>query len=80
MSNWSPYEVLPEVLVEDEKRKDQQIVEMRDRIQRLESQLLSTRQPQGLSGISIGGFELTTNVLMFGAIIGLVVYVLTSKK
>jgi len=82
MSGWSPHTILPEVLyADDEKReqdKDRQIIEMKDRIRRLEDQI-AARPQQGLGGISIGGFELTTNVLMFSAIIGLVVYILADR-
>jgi len=82
MPAWEPHTILPEVLYENESQrdheKDRQIIEMRDRIQRLENQLMQ-RQP-GLSGLSIGGFELTPNVMMFGAIIGLVVYAIMCDR
>lgn len=79
MSSWAPYETLPEFLSQNEmandQAKDRQIVELKDRVRRLEDQLLTSRP--ALSGIQIAGFELTPTVIFFGLVIGLTVYTLT---
>jgi len=46
MSSWTPYETLPEFLSQNEmandQAKDRQIVELKDRVRRLEDQLLTS--------------------------------------
>jgi len=81
MSSWPMEHLLPEIFareeMEERESSDRKMKEMRDRIDLLESKL--TRQ-QLAGPIGMYGLEMTPNVIMFGLVVGLVVYLLATAK
>lgn len=81
-SLWPYHALLPDVLVEEtdeeERKKARELAALDDRLCRLEGDAKSTTQ-LGQTPSLFSGFELNTTTIMFGVIVGLVVYVLVSS-
>lgn len=76
---WPYHALLPEMLVEEEHdeevKKAKELQALNDRLRQLENDIV--RKPQ-LGNVPL--FELNTSTIMFGVVVGLVVYILMSNS
>lgn len=80
-ASWPYHTLLPEVLIDEDeeelKEKQKQLSELDARLLRLEAMPKPTSQ---LGQVSIfDGLKLDSSTLLFGAVVGLIVYVLVSS-
>jgi len=63
--------------IQEQEERDREMKRLNDRLRQLEDEL--SRSPRnGLAATPIGGFELTSSTVMFGLVVGLVVYIIMS--